>query len=97
MPSELRTLSASFVVLGQAHVQKHEYETTGDFFYRAEEWWLQLAGKRERRLSLCRRMLWRCMHVGLVTQTRLDTEEIAELGNNLRSAELMYDALRSVL
>ena len=88
MPSELRTLSASFVVLGQAHVQKHEYETTGDFFYRAEEWWLQLAGKRERRYPCARRMLWRYIHVGLVPQTRLDTEEIAELGKNLQSAEL---------
>ena len=100
--------AASLVVRGQAHVQKQEYETAGNCFYRAEEW----CNRHEDTMLT---QVWSCKvqlakeNGGILAPpyaaemyARGDgfrkpagtPEEIAERGNNLRSAGLLYDALR---
>lgn len=100
--------AASLVVRGQAFIQKKEYEKAGDCFYRAEEWcnthedtmltqvWhckVQLAKESGGVLAPPYAAEMYAAGVGF-RPPKGTPEEILERGNNLRSAGLLYDALR---
>ncbi|MDE2442815.1 MAG: tetratricopeptide repeat protein [Methanocorpusculum sp.] len=100
--------AASLVIRGQALVQKKEYEAAGDCFYRAEEWcnthedtmltqvWhckIQLAKEIDGVLAPPYAAEMYARGVGF-RPPQGTPDAILERGNNLRSAGLLYDALR---
>ena len=96
------------MVRGQAFVQKKEYEKAGDCFYRAEEWYNTHEDTMLTQVWHCKVHLAKesggvlappyaaeMYAAGVGYRPPKGTpEEILELGNNLRSAGLLYDALR---
>ncbi len=100
--------AASLVVRGQAYVQKKEYAEAGNCFYRAEEWCNANEDTMLTQVWLCKVDL--AKEIGGILappyaaelyaggrgfrQPKGTPEEILERANNLRSAGLMYDALR---
>lgn len=100
--------AASLVVRGQALVQKKEYDAAGDCFYRAEEWcnthedtmltqvWhckVRLAEENGGVLAPPYAAEMYARGTGF-RPPQGTPEEILERANNLRSAGLLYDALR---
>lgn len=100
--------AASLVVRGQALVQKKEYDAAGDCFYRAEEWcnthedtmltqvWhckVRLAEENGGILAPPYAAEMYARGTGF-RPPQGTPEEILERENNLRSAGLLYDALR---
>ncbi|MDV0441976.1 hypothetical protein McpAg1_11930 [Methanocorpusculaceae archaeon Ag1] len=100
--------AASLVVRGQAFVQKKAYEDAGNCFYRAEEWCNANEDSMLTQVWFCKVNLAK-ESGGILAppyaaemyekrrgfkQPKGDFTELLERANNLRTAGLMYDALR---
>ncbi|WP_338096387.1 tetratricopeptide repeat protein [Methanorbis rubei] len=100
--------AASLVVRGQAFAQKKAYEDAGNCFYRAEEWCNANEDSMLTQVWFCKVNL--AKETGGILappyaaemyekrrgfrQPKGSFEELLERANNLRTAGLMYDALR---
>lgn len=100
--------AAFYVVLGQAHLLKKNFEKAGDAFYRAEEWCNRYDDSMLTQVWLCKVHLAKESGGLLAPPYAAEMyerktgfkkpvgtpDEILERGNNLRSEGLLYDALR---